>query len=528
MAKKIETKELNYEKQFFKSILEYSVNHNISLDSVIDVFNQQTTKIIKKKLDQDAEIVYELDKKNKIAKLYNLYVSVVDNDPEIIRDIENNPEIRFYNITLNEAKLYYPEVKVDDIIKAPVSLSWISESKNSNIKLIAKVLFNSIVQGIKLLEKKIIYDKYSCMIGQKIMAEFVSQTDKGNWNVILLDPSGLHNVSAFLPRSLLNGQRDIKRGQKLEVVIESVEEDTKLSQIKVSLDSPLMVEAELKENIPEINEGLITIYKIQRKPGERTKVALKKTNSSNSDFDLHGAIIGINSNRINSIRSKLNNERIDIIEYSDDLITFIKNALSPAKVIDILKKEEKNNDYYVIVPKESITTAIGKKGVNASLASSLTGTHLDIVDTEKADKLGLEYDKNALSLLSQFNYSSNKKVNSNNRKERKNNLTSFDFNMDTFDKDVAAFELQEQEDNNKYSDLNFDELFKQHEKELNELEKEQEETISEELAKEEIKKDIKNYKKAKKVIEDFKIDDDLTNFGLDKNIDLSDLDDEEW
>ncbi|MEA4115230.1 NusA N-terminal domain-containing protein [Mycoplasma sp. 744] len=526
MALKTDSKHLAQEKQFYKVITEYSLNHNLPLDKIVEVFNAETTKIIRKKLDQDADMVFELDKKNKVAKLYNLNVTVVEDDEDTLKDLNENPETRIYNIPLNEAKIYNPNIQVNDLIKAPIDFSWLTNSKDTNIKQILKIIFLSIIQGIKLLEKRTVFEKYSMLVGTKVIAEFVTKTDKGHWNVVIKDQQGL-NVTGFLPKSIMSEKKNIKRGEKIEVIVEKVEEDAKLNQIIVSLDSPIIVKKVLNESIPEINEGLIEIYKIQRQPGERTKIALKKSTNTNLDFDLHGAIIGIQSQRINSLRSKLEDERIDIIEYSDDIKTFIINALSPAQIVDVVKKnnDENNKNYYVIVKNEHLTNAIGKKGVNASLASAITNTFLDIITIEKAEELNLIYNK---STLETFNSPKNKinKKNVNNKLKNNKYINNFNLTMDTFDKDVAAFELEEEHDN-KYYDLNFEELFEQHSAEMS-IQDNNDEEVQKEIIAEEIKEDLKNFKKAKKVIEEFKIDTDLTNFGLDTDIDLSDLENEDW
>ncbi|UWV85624.1 KH domain-containing protein [Mycoplasmopsis felis] len=145
---------------------------------------------------------------------------------------------------------------------------------------------------------------------------------------------------------------------------------------------PEQVENALKSEIQEISDGDIEIVKIQRIPGIRTKVAVRPNPNKSFNFDIIGSIFGENARRIIAVSEKIG-EKIDIIRYSDDKKEYIKNALSPAKVVDVAIHKT-TQKAFVIVSKENKTIAIGKKGINIELASKLTGNKIDIIDIEKA------------------------------------------------------------------------------------------------------------------------------------------------
>ncbi|VEU76651.1 transcription termination/antitermination protein NusA [Mycoplasmopsis columbina] len=516
------TNDKDYSKLLYKSIKLYSETTKLPLEKMIEIFNEETTKIINKKIDPDAVILFEVDEKKEMVNSYNANCLVVEDE-----EFENLDDASFalFNISLTDAKKNNKNVQVGDWVKTKINLNVLAEDPEH--KNVLKIILQSLIHGIKTFQKTVIFEKYSKLIGEKIWVECTSKNNDGSWNVKVKDD----NATAHLPHQMISKNRDIQPGQRLEVVIEDVKETSKLSQIRVSLDSPKMVEKELMENIPEIAEGLIEIVKIYRSPGERTKVAVRKTNKSEAAFDLQGAIIGAQGERIKKVSEKLNNERIDIIEYSSDIKQYIINAMSPGKIVDVVakKNDDKNKHYYVIVEDDNakLTVAIGSKGINVKLASNLTETFLDVKSTKAADELGLIYDK---SNIGKLDAKVEKVVERKLPKRKSRPFETAHVTMASFDNDVAAFELEEQETLNMNSDWDFEELFTKYNEKISEINKveDNDQELKEELVKE-TKQDIEDYKKAKKVvIEDFKVDSDLANFGLDGDIDLSEFDDEDW
>jgi len=138
--------------------------------------------------------------------------------------------------------------------------------------------------------------------------------------------------------------------------------------------------------IPEINEGIILVYSVAREAGERTKIAVY---SENDKVDAVGSCIGEKGYRINNIIKELNGEKIDIIPYDKDDAKFIENALSPAKDLHVFITDEKKKEALVVVNKENLSLAIGKKGLNVKLAARLTHYKIDVKTIEQAKESGI-------------------------------------------------------------------------------------------------------------------------------------------
>ncbi|MCU9938007.1 KH domain-containing protein [Mycoplasmopsis felis] len=355
--------------------------------------------------------------------------------------------------------------------------------------------------------------------------------------------------------------------------MESVNLDSSLHLLEVSMIEPEQVENALKSEIQEISDGDIEIVKIQRIPGIRTKVAVRPNPNKSFNFDIIGSIFGENARRIIAVSEKIG-EKIDIIRYSDDKKEYIKNALSPAKVVDVAIHKT-TQKAFVIVSKENKTIAIGKKGINIELASKLTGNKIDIIDIEKAIESKIPFKeptikKNAFSSIEKplFNHS---KQNRSKKSKSSEYFKDFSISMEEFDRDVMEFfnsvnsldnqikenvveTKKEEKSKNQNVTSNFDELFNQVEDELtssnvnndpydfvNDLNDSfdinfADETEFEEYVEDDSNKKTKSTKtevnKKDKVIseykriKDFKVDSDLANYGLDSNLDLSDLEDE--
>ena len=184
------------------------------------------------------------------------------------------------------------------------------------------------------------------------------------------------------------------QGQNIKVYVEEVEDSTKGPKVKLSRILPEFVIKLFEENVSELRDGTVEIKSIAREAGSRTKMAVK-TNDKN--IDPVGACLGVNSIRINSVIDSLNGEKIDIINWDEDVSSYIENALSPAKTIAIVA-DENAKQALVIVPDDQLSLAIGKEGQNARLAAKLTEYKIDIKSEKEAieagiyDQLGFEYD----------------------------------------------------------------------------------------------------------------------------------------
>ncbi|WP_029905432.1 hypothetical protein [Mycoplasmopsis opalescens] len=518
---------------------DFSKREFFTLSDIVQIFNRETTKILAR-LDPDTEISYEIDEDKKVINVYNLNAIVCDDEEE------DEILLSLSYVKLAEAKLIDSKIQEGDTIKKTISLKevakYVEEQKASNI---LKAIHASLIQAISTLKKKKIFDKYKDRIGEKVQIQFSSKNKDGSWNVQIIDEGDL-TISAYLPSTLISSKRKINPGNFSSAIIESVEEETRLSQIQVSLDSPKMVIEMIKREIPEVADGLINIVKVTRQPGERTKVAIAK-NTDNylaKDIDEYGSIIGQNAARIKTISDQLDGEAIDIIAYDNDIKRYISNAMAPGKIFDVVSKNivSEKQMYFVIVEKDNATLAIGRKGINVKLASELVGVKIDVITTEEARTKGIVFDgayRSAARAKNTVDSQFSPRYRDNNSTKRNNKFNNINVVIDSFDSDVRAF--KEQEENQEFNsyEMDFEELFKQHMGEISSEESDEMDSEAEdnkvELTAEQEKKVAKeskstaeDYKRIKETLKDFKVDDDLKSFGLDNDFDLSDFDDEDW
>lgn len=224
-----------------------------------------------------------------------------------------------------------------------------------------------IKQRIKEAEREILYEEFKDRAGDMVTG-IVQQNDT---RYTLVD---LGRVEALLPPYEQVPGEKYKHGERIKCYIAEVKNTTKGPQVIVSRTHTGLIRRLFELEVPEIYEGVVEIKNIAREAGYRTKIAVT---SHEKNVDPVGACVGPKGSRVKMIVSELGGEKIDIVEYSDNIVTFIKNALSPAKVLKILTEEDKKFAL-VVVPEGQLSLAIGKEGQNARLAAKLTGWKIDI------------------------------------------------------------------------------------------------------------------------------------------------------
>ena len=231
-------------------------------------------------------------------------------------------------------------------------------------------------QRIREAERAIMYDEYVDRQGE-VVTGIVQQA--GDRNNVLVD---LGKVEALLPRSeQVDGER-YEQGSRIKAVIVEVRSGTKGPQVVLSRRDPRLIETLFELEVPEIADGLVTIRGVAREPGYRSKIAVE---SHVQGVDPVGACVGPRGSRVRMVVSELRGEKIDIIPWNTEPARFVAKALSPARVREVYIDDE-TRDATVVVPDDQLALAIGKEGLNARLATRLTGWKIDIKsDSEFAE-----------------------------------------------------------------------------------------------------------------------------------------------
>jgi N utilization substance protein A len=228
------------------------------------------------------------------------------------------------------------------------------------------------------LEHDSLYNKYKDRVGQIISGE-VYQIWKRE--VLIVDDE---NNELILPKSEQIPSDQYRKGETVRAVIARVDNENNNPKIILSRTSPVFLERLLEAEVPEISEGLITIRRIARMPGERAKIAVE---SFDERIDPVGACVGVKGSRVHGIVRELCNENIDVINYTDNTKLFIQRALSPAKISSI-NIDDENKKAEVYLQPEEVSLAIGRGGLNIKLASMLTEYTIDVfreIDENEAE-----------------------------------------------------------------------------------------------------------------------------------------------
>ena len=218
------------------------------------------------------------------------------------------------------------------------------------------------------LEKDSLYNKYKDMVGTVIAAEVYQVWKK---EILLLDDEG---NELLLPKNEQIPGDFYRKGETVRAVVSRVDNQNNNPKIYLSRTSPLFLQRLFEQEVPEINDGLITLKRIARIPGERAKIAVE---SYDDRIDPVGACVGVKGSRIHGIVRELRNENIDVINYTSNIELFIKRALSPATVSSLILNEEERKVEVYLQP-DQVSLAIGKGGMNIKLASMLTEYTIDV------------------------------------------------------------------------------------------------------------------------------------------------------
>jgi len=318
--------------------------------------------------DKNFDIIVNPDKGD--VEIYKNRRIVDDEFAEDSFDFDENKHISF-----TEAQKIEPDFEIGEDVSEKVKLEDFGRRAVLSVR-------QNLVQKILELEKSEIYNKYKEKIGDVITAEVYQVWKK---EIMLMDDEG---NELLLPKTEQIPSDFFKKGDTVKAVVSKVELKNGTPQIIVSRTSPVFLERLFETEVPEIFDGLITIKKIVREPGERAKVAVE---SYDDRIDPVGACVGMKGSRIHGIVRELKNENIDVINFTNNPTLLIQRSLSPAKITTI-KIDDETKRAEVFLKPDQISLAIGKGGFNIKLAGKLTGYEIDVfrdtdldVETEDVD-----------------------------------------------------------------------------------------------------------------------------------------------
>ena len=357
--------------EFLEAIEAIELNKGISREVVLASLKEAMEKGYRKELgdtQNELDIQVIIEPEQGIIEMYN------------IKDIVDEVEDDFLQVSLDDAKALQKEGKGEikgDKFYISASIETLKKATANSIKSILKQKFAE-------AEKSVLYETFKDKINTMITGK-VEKVDERGCSV------NIGRTSVYLPRKEMIGDERFNLGDDIRLFVGDVTSGTKGARINVSRASEGFLKALFFEEIREIYDGTIIIKSIAREAGERSKVAVYTTDPN---VDPAGACIGQNGNRIQRIVSQLGNgqskEKIDIIAYSENPGLYVMEALKPARVVGV-KMADEGKSATVIVKDDSLSLAIGRRGVNARLAVRLTGYNIDIKTETDALNEGFEF-----------------------------------------------------------------------------------------------------------------------------------------
>ena len=343
----------------FDSFKEFKETKNIDRTTLVSVLEESFRNVLAKIFgsDENFDVIVNPDKGD--FEIYRNRVVVADGEVQ-----DENKEI-----SLTEARKIEPDCEVGEDVSEAVDFTKFGRRAILNLR-------QTLASKVLELEHDSLYNKYKDRVGQVIAGE-VYQVWKRE--VLVVDDE---NNELSLPKSEQIPSDVYRKGETVRAVIERVDNENNNPKIILSRTSPAFLQRLLEAEVPEINDGLISIKAIARMPGERAKIAVE---SYDERIDPVGACVGVKGSRVHGIVRELGNENIDVINWTANTKLFIQRALSPAKVSSI-NIDEENHKAEVFLQPQEVSLAIGRGGLNIKLASMLTKYTIDVFREVNGDE----------------------------------------------------------------------------------------------------------------------------------------------
>ncbi len=345
---------------------------NIDQESVYSAMEQALEKSARVKYGNERDIRVHIDRNTGDINLKS-FLTVV----------ENYSEEQAKEILLIDAQKIKSDISIGEFITKdlpPIDLGRVAAQNAKGV----------IIQKVREADKSKQYEEYKDKVGE-IAIGIVKRIEFGN---LIVD---LGKSEAIIKREELIPRETFKNGDRVRAYIYEVKNDLKGYQVFLSRTHPQFVAKLFTQEVPEIYEGVIKVKSVARDPGSRAKISIY---TEDSTIDPVGACVGMRGSRVQAVVNELQGEKIDIVTWSENQATFLANALAPAEVSKIFLYEEKNK-VEVVIPDEQLSLAIGRKGQNVKLASSLTSLEIDILtEEEESDRRQQEF-KDKSTMLSE-------------------------------------------------------------------------------------------------------------------------------
>ncbi len=341
------------------SILEQlSRDKGIEKDVLIDALKAAVEVAARKRYPAATELQSEFNESTGEVEIYL--------EKTVVKKAENPDE----EISLKEAAAFSEDVQIGDQVL-------VQQAMENYGRIAAQLAKQVIIQKVREAEIELVHNEYKDKKGE-IINGIVHRMEHGD---LVVD---LGNAEGILPRREQVFRESFNRGERIRAYVLDVRRTPKHALVILSRTHIGLVKRLFEMEVPEINEGMVEVMGVVREPNGRTKIAVR---TNDRDIDAVGACVGMRGMRVQSIVQELRGEKIDIVEYSEDPETYIKNALSPAKVSRIiLNRDEKQMT--IIAAEDQMSLAIGKKGQNVRLAAKLVKWKVDIKGAAEALKMG--------------------------------------------------------------------------------------------------------------------------------------------
>jgi len=347
--------------ELLSSIKQMSKERGISPDIFYSAIEEALLTVAKKYFSEDTDVQVNIDKDRGQIQVYTTKL--------IVKNVQNPSQ----EIDWKAALKIDPKVKEGDEIKIFLPGETLG-------RIAAQTAKHIIMHKVLQAEQQKIFDKYYPLTGTLVSGEIRRIENK---NLIV----GLDLGEAILPPKELSAKDEFTRGEIIKFLIKRVFPEGKGPLILGSRYMNDFILELIKMEVPEVSEGIVKVFSISREPGVKTKVAVYSTEKT---VDPVGAIVGMNGNRVLSITKELRGERIDVIAWSNSPERFISSALTPADVIKVKVVDQEEKKAEVTVTEDSLSAAIGKKGINIKLASKLTGWNIQLTNGREENAPGIQ------------------------------------------------------------------------------------------------------------------------------------------